>query len=338
MSKLFESITINDLSIKNRLVMPPMCMYSAKEGHVSDFHVTHYGARAIGGVGLIIVEATGVASCGRITDDCLGIYEDSHTEGLARIASVIKTYGAAAAIQLGHAGRKCTAGVPEILAPSAIAYDGKYKVPREMGQADIESVVQEFKSAAGRAAQAGFDMVEIHGAHGYLLSTFLSPLSNKRVDEYGGSHENRARLVGKVVKAVKEVFPGPVCLRVSSEDFLPEGNRPADIAMMINSVKAHGIDIVDVSAASVAPAKFPVYPGYQVKFAEEIRELTSLPVMTGGLLTSPFQMEEIVANGRADMVYVGRELLRNPQFPLWAAKKLGVDQVWPKQYERARYA
>jgi len=335
MSKLFESIIVGDLEIKNRIVMPPMCMYSAKEGCVSDFHVLHYGARALGGVGLIIVEATGVSDCGRITDNCLGIYDDCQTEGLSRIAAAIKDYGATAAIQLGHAGRKCTVNVPEIIAPSAIAFDSKHRTPREMKLEDIEAVVDEFKNAARRAAEAGFDMVEIHGAHGYLLSTFLSPLSNKRDDEYGGIPENRARIVGLVLQAVKQVFSGTVCLRVSADDFLPKGNRPADLAAMINSVKANGIDIVNVSVGGVVPVSIPTYPGYQLKFAEEIKLLTGLPVMAGGLLTSPEHMEEIVANKRADMVFVGRELLRNPNFPLFASRSLNAGCLWPNQYEKA---
>ena len=320
--------------------MPPMCMYSAPDGLVTDFHVMHYGARALGGAGLIIVEATGIAACGRITDNCLGIYDDSQIPGLSRIAAVIKAHGAVAAIQLGHAGRKCTAQVPEIIAPSPLAFDpddAAYRMPRQMEHADIDTVVEAFKNGARRAAQAGFEMLEIHGAHGYLLSTFLSPLSNQRNDEYGGSTENRARIVGRVVQAVREVFSGPVCLRVSAEDYLPQGNRPADMAAMINSIKAQGIDILNVSSGGVSPAILPLFPGYQVKFAETLREMTGLPVIAGGLLTSPQHMEDIVANDRADMVFVGRELLRHPHFPLWAAKQLRAEYPWPKQYERARY-
>jgi len=315
-------------------------MYSATGGVASDFHVMHYGARALGGVGLIIVEATGVAECGRITDNCLGIYDDSHVPGLSRISAAIKAHGAVAAIQLGHAGRKCMAHVPEVIAPSPIVFDSgdaNYHVPRMMERADIDAVVEAFRNAARRAAQAGFEMVEVHGAHGYLLSSFLSPVSNQRDDEYGGSAENRARIVGRVLQAVREVFHGPVCLRVSAEDYLPQGNRPADVAAMINIVKAQGIDILDVSSGGVSPVPVPTHPGYQVKCAEIVREKTGLPVIAGGLLTSPQHMEEIVANERADMVFAGRELLRNPHFPLWAAKELGVEYTWPKQYERARY-
>jgi len=312
-------------------------MYSAPDGNVADFHVMHYGARSFGGAALIIVEATGVEPRGRITDNCLGIYSDSHIAGLSRIVSAIKAGGAVAAIQLGHGGRKSTAtgGVSEIIAPSAIAYDDKYRTPKAMDDNDITTVIAAFKEAARRAQAAGFDMVEIHGAHGYLLSTFMSPLSNKRSDRYGGGHENRVRIVGEVLNAVKSVFSGVICIRVSAEDYLPEGNHPADVAAMINIVKAGTLDLINVSSASVAPARFPFFPGYQVKLAEQIKQLTGLPVIAGGLLSSPEHMEDIIANGRADMVYVGRELLRNPHFPLFAAQVLRSDFPWPKQYERA---
>lgn len=335
MNRLFDKITIGELEIKNRIAMPPMCLFCATDGEATDFHVIHYGTRAQGGVGLIIVEAAGVAACGRITDNCLGAYDPLQLDGLSRIASTIKANGAVAAIQLNHAGRKCEAAVPEIYAPSAIAFNDKSRVPKEMSYEDIQNVVEEFKTAARRVSEAGFQMIELHGAHGYLLSQFLSPLSNKRTDEYGGSHVNRARIVGEVIKAVKEVFHGAICLRVSAEDYMPEGNRPEDLAIMINCIKDFGIDILDISSGAVAEAEFPVYPGYQVKYAEIIKEKTGLPVMAGGLLTIPEHMEDIISSGRADMVYVGRELLRNPYFPNMAAMKLGVPAYWPKQYERA---
>ncbi|MCL2619095.1 MAG: NADH:flavin oxidoreductase/NADH oxidase [Defluviitaleaceae bacterium] len=325
------------MRVRNRIAMPPMCMYSAQDGRAGDFHATHYGARAIGGVGLIIVEATGVTANGRISDNCLGIYDDGFVEGLGRIAAAIKAYGAAAAIQLGHAGRKCLAAVPQIVAPSAIAFDTNHKTPAEMSRADIEELLESYRTAARRAGEAGFDMVEIHAAHGYLLSTFLSPLSNRRGDEYGGSAENRARLPGRVVDAVRQSFGGSVGIRISAEDYIPEGNRPEDLAEMVNMFKAKGVDVVNVSSGGVAPAALPVFPGYQVRFAEAVRERTGLPVMAGGLLTSPRHCEEVVANNRADMVYVGREILRNPHFPLQAAHELGADFPWPKQYVRASY-
>jgi len=330
MAKLFEGIRIGKLEIRNRVAMPPMCMYSADySGHATDFHTMHYGARAYGGTGLIIVEATGVENAGRISNHCLGAYDDGHIDGLTQIAAAIKDGGAVAAIQLGHAGRKCTADVPDIFAPSAIAFDDKHKMPKEMTAADIDRVVRLFGDAAARAAKAGFDMVEIHAAHGYLISTFLSPLTNTRSDEYGGNHENRVRLLGRILEAVQENFDGAICVRVSASDFAENGgNAPEDVAAMLNYVKDRGIDIIDVSAGGVVPAKINFYPGYQVKFAETIKELTGLPVMAGGLLTQSAHMEDIVANGRANMVFVGRELLRNPKFVNLATDK------WPKQYER----
>jgi NADPH2 dehydrogenase len=336
MAKLFESIVIRGTEIRNRVVMPPMCMYSADlEGMASDFHGMHYGARAFGGVGLIIAEATGVEKAGRISDQCLGAYDDAHILGLSRIAAAIKAGGAVAGIQLGHAGRKCTADVPEIMAPSPVAFDEKSRVPREMGLEDINRVVRLFGDAAARAAKAGFDFIEIHAAHGYLLSTFLSPLSNLRRDEYGGTKENRVRLLGRVLEAARTNFDGILCVRVSADDFAEGGNRPGDVATMLNLVKDKGIDIVDVSAGGVVPAKPHIYPGYQIKFAETIKHLTDLPVMAGGLLTSPGHMEDIVTNGRADMVYIGRELLRNPNFVHLSAGQPGAVANWPRQYERA---
>jgi len=336
MAKLFEGIKIGGLEIRNRVAMPPMCMYSANlGGHASNFHEMHYGVRAFGGVGLIIVEATGVENAGRISSQCLGAYEDGHIEGLSRIVAAIKAGCAVAAIQLGHAGRKCMSGALEIFAPSAVAFDDKHKVPKEMTVDDIDRVVQAFGDAAARAGKAGFDMIEIHAAHGYLLSTFMSPLSNLREDEYGGGYENRVRFLGRVIDAVRGNFDGAVCVRVSAGDFAEGGNGPEDVAAMLNCVKDKGVDIVDVSAGGVVPAKPDVYPGYQVKFAEIIKGTTGLPVMAGGLLTAASHMEDIVANGRADMVFVGRELLRNPNFVYLAAGQLGVEAQWPKQYERA---
>ena len=336
MAKLLESINIGGLEIRNRVAMPPMCLFCADEGGIAtDFHVMHYGARAYGGVGLIIVEATGVENAGRITNQCLGAYDDGQVAGLSRIAGAIKAGGAIAGIQLGHAGRKCMADVPEVFAPSATRFDDKDKMPKEMTVADIDRVVQAFGDAAARASRAGFELIEIHGAHGYLISTFMSALSNKREDEYGGSHENRARILGRVIDAVRANFTGAICVRVSASDFAEGGNTPEDVAAMLNCVKDKGIDIVDVSAGGAVPAKPYVYPGYQVKFAEIIKALTGLPTMAGGLLTSPMHMEDIVATGRADMVFVGRELLRNPNFVLLAAPQLREEADWPQQYKRA---
>lgn len=339
MSKLFSSFKVKNLELKNRIVMAPMCMYSAEEdGKAKEWHYIHYATRAIGGTALIIQEATAVEPRGRITDRDLGIWDDSQIDGLKRIVTECKKHGAAMGIQLAHAGRKCEAASEEIIAPSAIAFDENYKLPKEMSKEDIDEVVQAFKKAASRVLQIGYDIIEIHGAHGYLINEFLSPLSNKRSDEYGGSLENRARFLKEVVRAVREVWPmeKPLMLRVSAEDFVPEGNHPEDLAQIINLVKEEGIDIINVSSGAVVPAIIKPYPGYQVKYAEIIKENTGLPVIAGGLITEAAMAEEIVQNNRADMVFLARELLRNPYWPLYAAHELKDEIDWPEQYLRGK--
>jgi NADPH2 dehydrogenase len=339
MAKLFESIKIRDIEFKNRIVMPPMCMYSSDDsGYANDWHFIHYGTRAIGGTGLIIVEATGVERRGRITDRDLGIWDDSHIVGLSNIATLCKKYGSRVGIQLGHAGRKCEVDSEDIIAPSPIAYNEKYKVPRKMSKEDIDKVVKAFKEGAKRADEAGFDLIEIHAAHGYLINQFLSPLSNKRDDEYGGSVENRARILKDILREIRKVWPEnkPVIVRVSAEDYVEDGNHPEDLAEILNLVKDEGVDLVNVSSGAVVPARIKMYPGYQVRFAEVIKRETKLPVIAGGLISEAEMAEEIVSNNRADMIFLGRELLRNPYWPLNAAKKLGYDIDWPVQYERAK--
>lgn len=338
MSRLFSTFKVKDLELKNRVVMPPMCMYSSdKEGKVNSWHFVHYATRAIGGVGLIILEATGVEKRGRITDKDLGIWEDSQIEGLKSIVEEVKKHGAKVGIQLGHAGRKCEIDYEEIIAPSAIAYSDRYKTPKEMTKEDIKTVIDAFKQAAFRAYKAGFDIIEIHAAHGYLINEFLSPLSNKRNDEYGGSLENRARFLKETVKAVREVWPKekPMIVRVSAEDYVEDGNHDTDIAAIINLVKDEGIDIINVSSGAVVSAHINAYPGYQVKFAETIKKESNIAVIAGGLITTASMVEEILQNGRADLVFLGRELLRNPYWTIQAAKELGEDYKGPVQYERA---
>lgn len=339
MAKLFESIRIKDIEFKNRIVMPPMCMYSSDDsGYANDWHFIHYATRAIGGTGLIIVEATGVERRGRISDRDLGIWDDSHIVGLAKIVTLCKKYGARIGIQLGHAGRKCEVESEEIIAPSPIAYSSRYKVPRKMTKEDIDDVINAFKEGARRADEAGFDLIEIHAAHGYLINEFLSPLSNKRADEYGGSLENRARFLKEILREVRKVWPENklICVRVSAEDYVEEGNHPEDLANILNLVKDEGVDLVNVSSGAVVPAMIKAFPGYQVKFAEVIKRETNLPVIAGGLISEAEMAEEIVANNRADMVFLGRELLRNPYWPLEAAKKLNHEIDWPLQYERSK--
>lgn len=337
-SKLFSRYKLKNTTLKNRIVMAPMCMYSAgNDGMATDFHLVHYTTRAVGGAGMILVEATGVEPRGRISSNDLGIWSDDHLKGLGMIAETVKQYGAVIGIQLGHAGRKCEAAGERIIAPSAIPFDENSKVPAEMTHDDIATVVESFKQGARRAVDAGFQVVEIHGAHGYLINEFLSPLSNQRTDEYGGSPENRVRFLREVLTAVKQVIPAdiPVVVRVSAEDYVPEGNHPEDLAEMLNLVKDLGVDLVNVSSGAVVPAPIHTFPGYQVTFSETIRKRTGLPVMTGGLITSPLMAEEILRNERADLVYLGRELLRNPYWPLQAAPMVRDEIQWPKQYQRA---
>lgn len=333
---LFESYKIGDLELKNRLVMAPMCMFCAPEtGMVTDFHVTHYATRAIGGIGLITVEATAVSPEGRISANDLGLWSDEHIPGMKRIVDVIHANGAKAAIQIGHAGRKCSIKGIGIEAPSAIAFSPDYEVPKEMTKEDIKTTIEEFKQAAIRAEKAGFDMIQIHGAHGYLLNEFLSPITNQRTDEYGGSHENRVRFVGEVIEAVKSVWTKPIELRVTAEDYAEGGNLPEDLAIMINLIKDKGIDSVNVSTGGVLPAMPPkVFPGYQLPHAKVIKEKTGLPVCGGGLITDLDIAKAAVEKEGLDQVYLARLLLRNPYFALQAAKEEGIEGVIPKQYVR----
>lgn len=339
MSKIFSNYKLKNLELKNRVVMAPMCMDSADDkGNANSWHYLHYSSRAVGGTGLIILEATAVESNGRITDKDLGIWDDSHIKGLKSIVEECKRYGSKVGIQLAHAGRKCEVTSEDIIAPSSIAFNEKYKKPREMSIEDIKEVINAFREGARRAKEAGFDVIEIHGAHGYLINEFMSPLTNKRNDEYGGSVENRGRFLKEVVEAVREVWTEelPLILRVSAEEYAEGGNKSEDIAEIINFAKNAGIDMVDVSSGGVVEAKINTYPGYQIRFAETIKTMTNLPVIGGGLITSSSLAEEIVQNNRADLVYLGRELLRNPYWSFNAAKELQDDIEWPVQYLRSK--
>lgn len=339
MAKLFTTYGIKNMEIKNRIVMAPMCMYSAdQEGNPTDWHLIHYSTRAIGGVGLIILEATGVESRGRISDRDLGIWKDEHIEGLKRIVDAVHSYGAKIGIQLAHAGRKSEVMSEKCIAPSPIAFSENYRTPSEMTKEDIRQVINAFKDAARRAELAGFDVIELHGAHGYLINEFLSPLTNQRTDEYGGNEENRSRFLKEILKEVKTVWPEekPIILRVSAEEYAEGGNCPSVIASILNAIKSERIDLVDVSSGGVVNTSIKVYPGYQVKFAETIKNEAKLPVIAGGLITSSNMAEEIVQNDRADLVFLGRELLRNPYWPLQAAKELRDSIAWPVAYERAK--
>jgi NADPH2 dehydrogenase len=339
MSKLFSNYKLKNLELKNRVVMAPMCMDSADEqGKVNSWHYLHYGNRAVGGTGLILIEATAVERRGRITAMDLGIWSDSHIEGFRKMVEECKKHGSKIGIQLAHAGRKCEVTTEDIIDPSSIAFNEKYKTPREMSREDIKEVVNSFREGAKRAKDAGFDVIEIHGAHGYLINEFMSTLTNKRTDEYGGSVENRARFLKEVVKAVREIWSEefPLILRVSAEEYAEGGNKPGDTAEIVNFAKDAGIDMVDVSSGGLVEVTINTYPGYQISFAETIKAVTNLPVIGGGLVTSSLMAEEILNNSRADLVFLGRELLRNPYWPLEAAKELQDDIEWPVQYLRSK--
>lgn len=272
--EMFKEFSLKSLTIKNRIVMPPMCMYSADaDGNVNDFHLIHYAARAMGGIGLMIVEATGVAPNGRLSDWDLGIWADEHILGLRKITDVCRLYGTKSALQINHAGRKCGATTEHILAPSPLQFSDEYQLPVELSKKQINEVVTQFRDAAFRANSAGFDAIEIHGAHGYLINQFLSPLTNQRKDEYGGSIENRVRFMKEILEDVRKVWPEekPISLRVSASDYVEGGIDINQMINIINHVKGL-IDIVHVSSGAVLPTKIKTYPGYQVSFAEAIRK------------------------------------------------------------------
>ena len=335
MAKLFEEFELKGVHFKNRIVMAPMCMYQSdkEDGHVTDWHRVHYPTRAVGGVGLIITEATAVQPIGRISSRDLGIWDDAHIDGQAEIVRLMKANGAKTGIQLAHAGRKATVD-GDILAPSAIAFNDQYKTPTAMTTEEIDETVQAFRDGAIRAEKAGFDVIEIHAAHGYLINQFLSPLTNKRTDEYGGSSENRYRLLRRVLDEVNAVWSGPLFVRISAEDYADGGMSPEQYVEMTQWMKQQNVDLIDVSSGAVVPAKIPVYPGYQVNFAETIKKQT--PIATGavGLITEPRHAEEILQNGRADFIFLARELLRNPYWAYTAATELGADIEAPVPYER----
>lgn len=336
MSKLFSPYTIKDVTFKNRIVMSPMCMYSCmdEDGKVTDWHRVHYTSRAVGQVGLIIVEATAVTSQGRISVHDLGIWSDEHIEGLAELVRLSHQHGAKIGIQLAHAGRKATVDGP-IIAPSAIPFNENMKTPAAMTAEQIEETIAAFREGARRAKAAGFDVVEIHAAHGYLINQFLSPLSNHRHDTYGGDRDRRYRFLQEVIEAVKEEWDGPLFVRISASDYHPEGLTVDDYVYYAQKMKAQGVDLIDCSSGGVVPAKINVYPGYQVPFAEKIRAEANIATGAVGFITSGWQAEEILQNERADLVFLARELLRDPYWPRRAAQELNMQIEGPRQYERA---
>ncbi|MFT8321996.1 MAG: NADPH dehydrogenase NamA [Bacillus sp. (in: firmicutes)] len=332
--KLFTPYTIKNITLKNRIVMAPMCMYSStEEGYVENWHYTHYTSRAVGQTGLLLIEATAVTPQGRISEKDLGIWSDDHIEPLKKLTSMIKEHGAKAGIQLGHAGRKAT--VKEaIIAPSSLPFNEQYKTPVEMSTDQIHATIEAFKLAAERANKAGFDVIELHAAHGYLINQFLSPLTNKRTDEYGGTKENRYRFLKEIIDQVNEVWQGPLFVRISAEDYHPDGLTVEDYFTLSLWMKEQGVDFIDVSSGAVVPAHIDVYPGYQVPLAEKIKHHAHIDTGAVGLITSPVQAEEILQNERADLIFLARVLLREPYWPKHAAKELGFELDSPTPYAR----
>jgi len=346
MSALFTPFTLRGVTLRNRIAMSPMCMYTAGEdGLATDWHLAHLVSRAVGGVGLIVTEATAVEARGRISPNDLGLWNDAQVEPLARIVRVCQSQGAVMCSQLAHAGRKAWSAAKGVgplpsVAPSAIPFDADWVTPQELTRAETDAIVAAFRAAAQRALAVGFDAVELHSAHGYLLHEFLSPISNHRADDYGGSLDNRARLLLRVVEAVRAAWPErkPLLARLSCTDWVRGGLTLDDQVQVARWLKARGVDMVDCSSGGISSFAPTAGPGYQVPFAERIRREAGLATMSVGLIAAPELAEEIVRNGRADVVALGRELLRHPYWPLDAARALGHDLAWPKQYVRAKPA
>ena len=353
MALLVETIQIRGIKLKNRIVVAPMCQYSSEDGFANDWHLVHLGSRTIGGAGLVFTEATAVSPEGRITHSDLGLWKDDHIDFLKRITIFIEKHGAIPAIQLAHAGRKASNHVPgkgiavlaaeegawQTLAPSAIGYKESDPLPTEMTIADIKQVVNDFSDSAKRALKAGFKIIEIHAAHGYLINEFMSPLSNVRTDEYGGSFENRIRLLLEIVDAIRKIIANDLSLfvRISATDWV-EGGWTADGSVALVSIlKDKGVDVIDCSTGgNISSQKITVTPLYQVPFAEKIKKETGILTGAVGMITTSFQAEEILTKKQADLILLARQFLRDPYFPLHAAKELNVDVHWPEQYERAK--
>jgi len=353
MTTLFKPLSIRSVRLKNRIVVSPMCQYSSKDGFANDWHLVHLGTRASGGAGLVFTEAAAVSAAGRITPHDLGIYSDEHIPFLQRITAFIKSQGAVAGIQLAHAGRKAShhrpwegnaaltadegAWITE--APSAIAYKDGEPLPHELSVAEIKTCVNDFVAATIRAQKAGFEIVELHAAHGYLIHQFLSPLSNHRTDEWGGSFENRTRFLMEITDAVRKVWSEdlPLFVRISATDWVDGGWTIEDSVALCKGLKNKGVDLIDCSSGGASPQqKIPVGPLYQTPFAERLKREANLLTGAVGLITTAAEAEGIIKNGRADLVFLARQLLREPYFPLHAARELGADVPWPPQYERAK--
>ena len=352
MSKLFSSLRIKNVELKNRIIVSPMCQYSSEDGFANDWHLVHLGSRAVGGAALIFTEATAVSPEGRISPNDLGIWKDDHIPGLKRITTFIESQGSVPGIQLAHAGRKASVSRPwdgnkqlvnsrgwQTYAPSAVAFNEGDVSPKELTHDEIKKVVEDFQQAALRALKAGFKVIEIHGAHGYLINEFLSPLTNRRQDEYGGSFENRTRFLFEVIESVKKVWPetNPLFLRISATEWKEGGWNESDSVKLAEAVKTKGIDLIDCSSGGNAPhVKIPIGPLYQVNFAEKIKNETGILTGAVGMITTSNEANQIIEETKADVVLLAREFLRDPSFPLRAARELGDDIAWPVQYERAR--
>ncbi|MFC4263179.1 NADH:flavin oxidoreductase/NADH oxidase [Ferruginibacter yonginensis] len=353
MSLLLSSFNIKSIHFKNRLVISPMCQYTATEGFANDWHLVHLGSRAVGGAGLIIQEATAVSPEGRITIGDVGLYNDEQIEPLQKITAFIKAQGAVPGIQLAHAGRKASCDVPwkkgkqiapsdaggwHTVAPSAIPFYDTDVAPHALDEAGILKVINDFKNAAARALIAGYQVLEIHAAHGYLLHQFLSPLSNKRTDAYGGNFENNSRLLLQVVKAIQTVWPNdlPLFVRISATDWADGGWDEASSIALATILKNEGIDVIDCSSGGLVPhVKIPVGAGYQVPFAAHIKKQVGIATGAVGMITTAQQAEAILQAGEADLIFIARTALSNPYFGLHAAKELGDNILWPNQYDRA---
>jgi 2,4-dienoyl-CoA reductase-like NADH-dependent reductase (Old Yellow Enzyme family) len=353
MTHLFSPIRFRSLELKNRIIVSPMCEYSAINGFSNDWHLVHLGSRAVGGAAVVVAEATAVSPEGRITPEDLGIWDKAHIEGLARITRFVADQGCIPGIQLAHAGRKASRTSPwngdKLLSPeeggwamvssSALPLRDGERPPEGLDAAGIAKVREDFVRAARHALEAGFKIVELHAAHGYLLHQFLSPLCNQRQDQYGGSLENRTRLLVEVTAAVRAVWPEelPLFVRLSVTDWDASGWTPEDSVYLAGKLQALGVDLIDCSSGGILPhIRIPLGPGYQVPLAEKVKKESGLPTGAVGLITTATQAEDILAGGKADVIFLARQLLRDPYFPLHAAHELGADVAWPVQYERAK--
>jgi len=353
MAKLFTPLTIKSVTFKNRIVVSPMCEYSSADGFANEWHLVHLGSRAVGGAGLIITEATAVSPEGRISPDDLGIWKNAHLDKLKAIVSFIHKHGAVAGIQLAHAGRKASYPSPwkgtkqlskenggwQTVSASAVSFHEEDILPEALTADGIKKVIEDFKAAAQRALTAGFKLIEIHAAHGYLINQFLSPLSNKRTDEYGGSFENRIRFLTELIKGIQSVWPTelPLFARISATDWTEGGWNENDSVQLAAVLKKMEIDLIDCSTAGIIPGvKIPVETGYQVRFAAQIKKETGILTGAVGMINDAKQAEEILATEKADLIVMAREMLRDPYFPLHAAKQLGAEVEWPVQYVRAK--